>query len=283
MDMFERLRLAVLGILTLLGVTLAVGPVSSTPEQFAIHFLDVGQGDAIFIQTPDGYEVLIDGGASSAVLQQLSSIQSWSDRDIDIVIATHPDTDHVGGLNDVLDGYEVEMIIQTEADSDSPAAVAFKKAVSAEDAIVHFARAGQHIQVGASTTIEILAPASDTSNWESNTASVIVRVTYGNAAFMLTGDAPAEVEDYLTEVYGNDLRSNVLKLGHHGSKTSTSELFLDTVQPEYAVVSASLGNRYGHPDQSVMQRVFSRDIQTFHTGTDGTVTFYSDGKQVWKE
>ena len=100
---------------------------------------------------------------------------------------------------------------------------------------------------------------------------------------MLPGDAPDSVEDYLVGTYGADLQSNVLKLGHHGSKTSTSDLFLDTVQPQYAVVSASIDNRYGHPDQSVMQRVFARDIQTFHTGVDGTVTFYSDGEKVWSK
>jgi len=255
----------------------------SQSEFLAVHFLDVGQGDSILIQTPDGFEVLIDGGATSQVIRELAEEQSLFDRQIDVVIATHPDTDHVGGLVDVLERYEVDLILQTEADSDSPAAVAFTRAVENEKATVQFAQTGQVIQIGASTTIEVLSPASATDNWRANAASVIVRVVYGDTAFMLTGDAPDSIEDYLVGVYGEKLKSNVLKLGHHGSQTSTSGLFLDIVQPQYAVVSASLDNRYGHPDQSVMQRVFARNIQTFHTGIDGTVSFYSDSQTVWRE
>lgn len=284
MDVRERLRVGVLGFLVLFTGLLFVGQVSDNQSEYLqVHFLDVGQGDAILIETPDGYQVVIDGGANGGVVQDIAAKLAWHDRSIDVLIATHPDTDHVGGLVDVLERYEVDMIVQTETDSDSPAAAAFSAAAAAENAAVHFARAGQQIKIGASTTIEILSPASDTTNWSSNAASVIVQVRYGNTAFMLPGDAPDSVEDYLVGTYGADLQSNVLKLGHHGSKTSTSDLFLDTVQPQYAVVSASIDNRYGHPDQSVMQRVFARDIQTFHTGVDGTVTFYSDGEKVWSK
>ena len=283
MNLRELYRYGLLVVLAVAGLLAAVFSSQSQSDYFAVHFLDVGQGDAVLIQTPDGFEVLVDGGTSSAVVQEIASKQSWGDQLIDVVIATHPDTDHVGGLNDVLARYQVDMIVQTEAESDSPAATAFESAIESEGADVQFARAGQVIQIGASTTIEILSPASDTDNWRANAASVIVRVVYGDTAFMLTGDAPDSIEDYLVEAYGSNLKSNVLKLGHHGSQTSTSELFLDTVLPEYAVVSAGLDNRYGHPAQSVMQRVFARDITTFHTGVDGTVSFYSDGEKVWKK
>jgi len=283
MELVERLKVAVIGMFVVFGGLLLSLTASQPSPYFQIHFLDVGQGDAVLIQTPDGYEVLIDGGKSSVVLQQLASVQAWNDRDLDVVIATHPDTDHVGGLVDVLRRYKVDMILQTEVRSDTPAATAFLAALTVENAVEKYAQAGQVIQIGASTTIEVLSPASETTNWASNVASVVVRVTYGDTAFMLTGDAPVGVEDYLVGAYGSGLQSHVLKLGHHGSKTSTSELFLDTVQPQYAVVSAGIDNSYGHPDQSVMQRIFDRDIQTSHTGIDGTVTYYSDGQLVWME
>ena len=283
MDLRELYRYGLLIVLALGGLFSVVFGGVSQSEFLAVHFLDVGQGDSILIQTPDGFEVLIDGGATSQVIRELAEEQSLFDRQIDVVIATHPDTDHVGGLVDVLERYEVDLILQTEADSDSPAAVAFTRAVENEKATVQFAQTGQVIQIGASTTIEVLSPASATDNWRANAESVIVRVVYGDTAFMLTGDAPDSIEDYLVGVYGEKLKSNVLKLGHHGSQTSTSGLFLDIVQPQYAVVSASLDNRYGHPDQSVMQRVFARNIQTFHTGIDGTVSFYSDSQTVWRE
>jgi len=283
MDLRTLYRYGLLVILAVSGLGLSLFGEASGSDFLEVHFLDVGQGDAVLIQTPDGFEVLIDGGATSQVIRQLATEQSWNDRLIDVVIATHPDTDHVGGLVDVLERYDVDLIVQTEADSDSPAAVAFSKAVVLENTTIQFARAGQLIQVGASTTIQILSPASGTDNWRANAASVIVRVVYGDTAVMLTGDAPDSIEDYLVGVYGVGLKSDVLKLGHHGSQTSTSGLFLDTVQPQYAVVSAGIDNRYGHPNQAVLQRVFARNIQTSHTGIDGTVSFYSDGAKVWRE
>ena len=281
-----QIRLVVLLVLSFSAVVLYVPlAVNATPSptELTVRFLDVGQGDAIHIVTPDGYELLIDGGATASVLRELSSDRSFFDRYIDVMIATHPDTDHIGGLVDVLERYEVATIINTSAENDTPATTAYELAVSNEGANMIEAAVGQVLQLGASTTIRVLSPRGDTSNWQSNAASIIVQVVYGDMAFMLTGDAPASIEDYLVGAYGTSLKSNVLKLGHHGSKTSTSELFLATVQPEYAVVSASVDNRYGHPHQEVMQRVFDRNIRAFHTGTDGTITFKSDGQTVWVE
>ena len=203
------------GLLLCLSLGALVASFSfSVPSQYLeVHFLDVGQGDAVLIQTPDGYEVLVDGGALSGVVREVASEQSFADREIDVVIATHPDTDHVGGLVDILGRYKVDLILMTETEGDSPAAVAFSAAAADENAAIKIARAGQLIQIGASTTIEVLAPASDTTNWRANNASIIVRVVYGQTAFMLTGDAPLSVEDYLVGAFGADrLRANVLKL-----------------------------------------------------------------------
>ncbi len=247
-----------------------------------VSFLDVGQGDAILVQTPDGFEMLVDGGRDSSVLRELGEQRSFFDKEIDIVVATHPDLDHVAGLVDVLKRYKVETILMTENEGESDAAAAFALAVPAEGAEIILANAGQVFQLGASTTIQVFAPTGDESKLESNAASIVIRVVYGNTSFMLTGDAPMEIENYLVETYGTQLDSDVLKLGHHGSKTSTSDAWLDTVTPQYAIVSAGLDNRYGHPHQDVMQRVFKRNIQTSHTGTDGTVTFHSDGTRVWR-
>ena len=244
------------------------------------HFLDVGQGDATLIQTPSGREILIDGGPDGAVLRELAGVQGWFDRDIDMVVATHPDTDHVGGLVDVLEYYDVDLILQTTNIGESPAAAAYAAAAAHEEAEVIEAEAGQVIDLGDGVVLEVLAPVGDETEWESNAASIIMRVTYGDTAVLLTGDAPASIEDYLAGAYGAGLRSDLLKLGHHGSKTSTSDFFLDTVQPKYAVVSAGIDNRYGHPHHSVIERVFTRDIETFHTGLDGTVSFESDGTKV---
>lgn len=261
----------------------SVGWFEKDCDCFSVSFLDVGQGDAILIQTPDGFEMLVDGGRDASVLRQLSSRRSFFDREIDVMVSTHPDLDHVAGLVDVLKRYKVSTILMTTNEGESGAATAFAAAAPKEGAEIVLADAGQVMQLGASTTIQIFSPTGDESKLESNTASIVLRVVYGNTSFMLTGDAPQGIEDYLVKTYGAQLDSDVLKLGHHGSKTSTSDLWLDAVTPKYAVVSASIDNRYGHPHQDVMQRVFKRNIETSHTGTDGTITFQSDGQTVWKK
>lgn len=278
-------RLIILILFLVLGIaTWQVSLDSKESAQFfSVSFLDVGQGDAIYIQTPDGFEMLVDGGRDSLVLNALSSQRSFFDRKIDLVVATHPDLDHIGGLIDVFRRYEVETILLTENKNDTPAAAAFSEAIASENAALIYANAGQRFQLGASTTVTIYSPVGDETNWETNNASIILKVTYGDIDVLLTGDAPFQIEEYIVDSFGAHLQAEVLKLGHHGSRTSTSELFLDTVKPEYAIVSAAIDSPYNHPHQEVMQRVFARDIPTFHTGVDGTITFLSDGEEVWVE
>jgi len=273
--------LFIFGMVAFLVVTPSLIQTQESNDYFAVHFLDVGQGDAVLIQTPDGHEMLIDGGSHRGILREIATQQSWNDRQIELIVATHEDEDHVGGLVDVLTHYNVDMILETQAEGESPGAESFSESVLAEEAVVVQARAGQVIQLGASTTVEVLSPATPTDNWRTNTASIILQVTYGDTQVLLTGDAPASIEEYLVEVHGSDLQSDILKLGHHGSKTSTSDMFLNTVAPDYAVVSASIDNQYGHPHSEVISRVFARGIRTFHTGTDGTISFFSNGKDIW--
>jgi competence protein ComEC len=286
MHTFERNRLFTLvGLLLMVIITWfpVSTPGNGSCDCLTVSFLDVGQGDAILIQTSDGYEMLIDGGRDSSVLRELSKQRSFFDRTIDVVVSTHPDLDHIAGLVDVLKRYQVGTIIMTTNEGESGAAEAFSSAVPNENAQIVLADAGQTLRLGATVLVQIFAPTGDESKLESNTASIVTRIVYGDTSFLLTGDAPMEIEDYLVRTYGKQLDSDVLKLGHHGSKTSSSDLWLDTVTPQFAVVSAGLDNRYGHPHQDVMQRVFKRNIETSHTGTDGTVTFLSNGTAVWRE
>ncbi len=259
----------------------SAGLFSTRSPYLEVTFLDVGQGDAILIETPDGAQALIDGGPDGTVLRELSRELPWGDRTLDLVIGTHPDKDHIGGLIDVLARYKVASILTTENTGETTAASAYQKALTAETDIVHFARAGQVYTLGASTTITVLSPARDPSMLESNTSSIVVQVSYGESDFMLTGDAPEGIEDYLSVTFGDALQSEVLKLGHHGSKTSTGELFLEAVKPQYAVVSAGKDNRYGHPSGEVVDRVTARNIPISNTATDRAVHFLTDGQRVW--
>jgi len=278
-------RIIFLGVLFFLGVLtfLQAGPSAAGTQFLSVRFLDVGQGDAIHIQTPDGYEMLIDGGPTALVLRELAQGRSFFDSTIDVVLATHSDSDHIGGLVDILSRYQVAIIIQTNNSSDTPAAAAYDSAVTKEGAEIVLAQAGQVIQLGASTTVRILAPVGDTSQWNSNAASIVVQVSYGQIDFLLTGDSPIATEEYTATAYGSTIESEILKLGHHGSKTSSSGVFLDAVQPDFAVVSAELNSRYGHPHAEVVERVRDRSIELLSTAEVGTIEFLSDGVTVWQK
>jgi len=293
MDSFLRWRLYTIGGLLLAVVTVYAWPYFATgegwwigerPALLTVAFLDIGQGDAIFVETPDGVQILIDGGPDNSVLRELPKVMPPLDRDIDVVLATHPDKDHIGGLVDVLERYGVSLIVRTENRNDTAVSRRFDAVVEAETgAQIHYARAGQVITLGASTTLHIYSPASDPSAWESNAASLVKKLSFGEIDFMLTGDVPISIEEYLIATYGERLASEVLKLGHHGSRTSTADRFLDIVAPRYAVVSTGRDNRYGHPHDSVVKKFESRAIPLFNTAELGTIIFKTDGVRVWVE
>ncbi len=255
---------------------------ADAPQYLTVSFLDVGQGDAIFIETPAGRQILIDGGPDAGVLRELVQVMPWFDRSIDVVIATHPDQDHIGGLIDVLARYQVALIMGPDHSGDTPIAAAYQEAVRQESATVQYGTAGQVVDLGGGVYLTVLSPAGDPSQLETNTASLVMKVTYGTTDFILTGDAPVGIEQYVGRRYGTFLESEVLKLGHHGSDTSTSAEFLALVEPQYAVVSAGQDNRYGHPHPAVIERVETSGALVRSTAALGTVTFASDGVNLWE-
>lgn len=245
-----------------------------------VHVLDVGQGDATYIETPDGVQVLIDGGADRRVLDQLSAHMAPLDRQLDMVIATHPHNDHIGGLVDVLRRFQVEHLLITENQLDTQTSDRFFVQVEQEKeagAKVYYARAGQKFALGATTTLQVLSPVYNPSEMDADTASIVMRVEHGEAALLLTGDAPQSIEHYLVERQGTALSSDVLKLGHHGSRTSSAGSFLELVDPVYAVTSAAADSRHGHPHAEVLERVAQNGIIHHTTQDGGTVSFHSDG------
>ena len=251
---------------------------SDASNELTVSFLDIGQGDATFIQTPGGSQILIDGGKSSSVLRELADVMPASDRSIDIVIATHPDADHIGGLIDVLERYDVDVVMRPGvSEHDTPVVDAFDAAVREEGIEPVLARRGQEFSFQDGTHLTILFPDRDVSELESNTASIVAQLTYGEHEFLLTGDSPDSIEEYLVGLDAEQLHSDVLKVGHHGSKTSSAEIFIQTVDPDYAVISRGCNNRYGHPHAEVMGRFEEYGIDIYDTCEDGTVTFISDG------
>jgi len=251
-----------------------------------VSFLNVGQGDAIFIQAPSGRSVLIDGGPDTGVLRQLNTVLPWYTRSIDVVIPTHPDADHITGLIDVLERYKVSFVIQSSVLGDTPVWDTLENEIAADakkGTNVITAMRGQIIDLGSGAFIEILSPDRNVPNVDTNVGCVVTRLVYGTTSFMFSCDAPQNIEDYLVYLDGKNLHSDVLKAGHHGSGNSSSPLFVGYVNPQYAIYSRGCDNKYGFPASSTVATFKQLNISTFDTCTDGTVTFTSDGKVVTKK
>lgn len=257
---------------------LAVG--ECPKARLCVVFLNVGQGDAILIESPTSQQLLIDGGRGESVLSELGAVMGFWDRELDYVLATHPDADHIGGLVDVLERYQVKHFIRTDNEGDSPAYLKLEEMLLQNNPEIFYARRGQQYDLGAGVILEILFPEISMAESESNTSSIMARLSYGSSTFMLTGDAPKSIEEYLVLSEGEHLASKVLKVGHHGSRTSTSELFLDEVRPQYAVISAGKDNQYGHPHLEVTDLLFNKRVETFNTAEVGRVMFVSDGQNL---
>lgn len=249
-------------------------------EILKISFLDVGQGDAIFIEAPNGNQVLIDGGSNRKVLKELGKVMPFYDRTIDAVIATHPDKDHIGGLIEVLKGYEVDIFMEPGVSSDTGAYQELEKTIADKKLPKILARRGMSLNLGEGARLNILFPDRDTDDWETNTASIVAKLAYGDTSFLLTGDSPIAIEKYLSMIDGQNLKSDVLKAGHHGSRTSTSESFASLVSPEYAVISAGKDNRYGHPHKEVLDIFEKIKTTILKTYEQGTISFISDGERI---
>ena len=247
-----------------------------------VSFLNVGQGDAILIEGPTGIEMLIDGGKDRSVVRELPRVMGPLDRSIDILVATHPDADHIGGLPDVLRLYQVSQIMLSGREAESSYVDRFEDAIENEGgARVVEVREGLRIHLGGGAYADVLHPENNVAQLrETNDASVSMRVVYGETAFMLTGDAGTWIEERLVTQYGNELKSDVLKAGHHGSKTSTGDTFLMSVDPSVVVISAGKDNSYGHPHPEVVENIYESGATAVSTAEEGTITFVSNGLLV---
>lgn len=250
-------------------------------QELRLTVFDIGQGDSIFIQAENDTQVLIDGGPSNAVLAKLGSVMPFWARSIDLVVLTHPHADHVTGLIEVLKRYNVGMVLESGVNYSTPEYREWHTLLEQKHIPVVIARAGQKVHLAKNIELDILTPFDsfiEKSPSNAHDAMVVSRLVYASSSAMLTGDAEKYLE-YQLLLSGADLKSDILKVGHHGSKTSTTEDFVRAVLPDYAVISVGRKNRYGHPTQQTLDTLAKFNIKTLRTDQDGDIEFVSDGKR----
>lgn len=250
--------------------------VSNVSGKLVVDYIDVGQGDSILIRQGE-YTMLIDGGTSECKDDLLNFLQQENVDRFEYVIGTHPHEDHIGSLDDVVSAYDFDTFLFPKATATTRTFENLVLAVQAKGKKFTTPKPGEVYQLG-EATITVLAPNSERYG-SYNDYSIVVKVTYGNTSFMFTGDAETLSEGEILEK-GFDLRADVLKIGHHGSTTSTSKKFLEAVNPKYAVISVGRDNTYKHPTKTTMDKLQRNNIPVYRTDESGTVEAVSDGTTI---
>ncbi len=284
----QKIIIGIIGLNIL--IALFVFSIINQGAELEVVFFDIGQGSAIFIQTPKRSQVLIDGGPDSLlILEHLAREMPFWDRSINIIISTHSSVDHLTGLIEVLDRYKIDKIIWTGMFSDSLTHQQFKerlKRAEQRGTEIIIAQFGQKFLLEQEIYFKILNPlvklkGADPINHNNN--SIVIRLVFNEISFLLTSDIEKERELTLVqkqEVLGqNFLSADILKIPHHGSDTSSSIEFLQAVEPDIAIIQVGKDNRYNHPHQNVIDRLNKEEIDIFRTDINGTVKIISDGNR----
>lgn len=282
MHKIKKIKLIAFGVLLVANFFVYSAYFSLRPaDKLQVSFFDVGQGDSSFIETPDHRQVLIDGGPDSSVLAKIGRELPFYDRNIDILIITHPDSDHLAGAVEVARNYDIGLILTNGKECATKICAEFDKIIKEKNIKVVAARARQEIDFGNDVKMDIWEPenASAASGKEDNNFSVISRLAYGEDSFLFMGDAEAKEELELVSAWP-DLSAEVLKVGHHGSKNSSNQLFLDKIKPKFSILSVGADNRYGHPTAEVLEKLKKIGAEIFRTDLGGDIKMVSGGKGV---
>lgn len=275
-------------ILLILGVAVCLAAVFlfwfyyKQPKNLETDFLDVGQGDAILIKAPAGQNILIDGGPDKAVTKRLAENLPWWDKNIDLMVLTHPHDDHVTGLIEVLKRYNIKRILYTGALHGAPNYLSWLKTVRDKKVPLTIIDKAQTVNLGQGARLEILYPTESLLNKglsDLNDSSIVIKLIYGANKFLLTGDASEKIETGLLSG-GADLTADVLKVAHHGSEFSSGEEFLARVSPKIAVVQVGKENDFGHPNLRIIKRLERLAAKIYRTDERGTIRLISDGKEI---
>lgn len=291
---FSKTKLAGLtGALFILTVFLVGYFFLNLPDgNLHIFFFDVGQGDSILIKTPDNQKILIDGGPDNQVLTRLGSALPFYDRTIDVIVATHPQADHITGLIEVLKRYQVNMILYHIIPHNIPEYNKFQEVIKQKKIPTHKPIRGEKIDLGSGVNLYVLWPpggeaaGQESSRWvesqsDPNETSIILRLEYKEFAALFTGDAGETVQQTLLLLEGPPSPVTVFKVPHHGSTTGLDEEFLALLRPQLAVISVGRQNRFDHPSKRTIRLLDSTGTKILRTDQEGTIEVVSDGKSWW--
>ncbi|WP_252226081.1 ComEC/Rec2 family competence protein [Clostridium sp. ZBS2] len=258
---------------------------SNTPENLGnvsgnleVSYLDVGQGDAAYIRVND-FDILIDAGPRSEADHLLKQLEEKNIDDFEMVIATHPHEDHIGGMTKIFQKYKVENFYMPKVTHTTKTFENMLNAVSNEGIKIQTIKEGMKFDLGSGAKIDVYSPIKE-SYEEFNNYSPIMKLTFGDKKLMFTGDAETLVEQEVLSKYSKDLKADVLKFGHHGSSTSSSNEFIQAVSPQYGIISCGTDNSYGHPNKETMSKISKNGIETYRTDLQGEITVTSNGKTI---
>lgn len=244
-----------------------------------VYYFDVGQGDSIFIKTPEGKDILIDGGPDATVMERLGETLPYWDRTIDLMVLTHPHADHIQGLDDVLKNYQVGEVIETDLKNPTPEENYFNKLVTSDGSTQEKAIKGEKINLENDIDLQVLYPLTyQMDEQDLNDDSVIIKMTYAGKTFLFTGDATTNVEGKIED---QNLKADFLKVGHHGSRYASSEAFLEKVKPTVSIISVGAGNSYGHPAKDTIDKLTAIGSRVLRTDKNGTVELDVGGDGEW--
>ncbi|GAA0094702.1 ComEC/Rec2 family competence protein [Clostridium perfringens] len=283
MDKKKKIISSIIGIIVVLlagyfGIDLTQDSKVPKDSKLMISYMDVGQGDAAYIKV-NGNDVLIDAGPRSNSKELLEQLKAKNIDDFELVIATHPHEDHIGGMVDVFKEYEVKAFYSPKITHTTKTYENLVKAVKDEGLKTKELKGGMVIDLGEGAKFEVFTPQKSEYE-ELNDYSPIMKLSFGDTSYLFTGDAEKLAEEEALAKYKTSLDSDVIKFGHHGSSSSSSNAFIEAVSPKYGIISCAKDNKYGHPHRETLDIIKKYNIKTFRTDTDGEIILTSDGKSI---